>query len=87
MHARMAHSIKNRKQNKPSSSSPSEKERDDRADLVKPALVSHQPAAVSQPALSQKREIKRDHGDTAHGDEQRFEAGCANVGDVSSSRS
>lgn len=82
MHTRMPHRIKNREQNKPCSARDREKERNHRANLVEPALVPHQLAPVSQPALSQKSEIQRDDSDGAHCDKQGFEVGCANVGDV-----
>jgi hypothetical protein len=83
MHARMPHGIENRKQNKPGGARHGKEERNDRAGLVEPALVSHQMSTVSHPALSQKSKIKRDHSNTAHRDKQGFEPPRANVGDVS----
>ena len=37
---------------------------------------------MAQPAFRQKGKIKKDDGDCATGNEQRFQPGCSNVGNV-----
>lgn len=60
-----------------------EEDREDGAQLVKPAPVGHKLTGMTKPALSQKGQVQEDDGDDATSDEERFQARGANVGNVS----
>lgn len=82
MHVRMTEGVIARQQDQPHGTRDREEDGGDGARLVEPALVRHQLASMTQPALGDERQIEKHHGDDAAGDEERLEALGANVGDV-----
>lgn len=82
MHVRVAHRIENRQENEPQGARNREEDRKNGAGFVKPALVRHQLTGVSQPPFGDEGEIQEYNRYYTSGDEQRFEALCANIGDV-----
>lgn len=82
VHVRVAHRIENRQENEPQGARNREEDRKNGAGFVKPALVRHQLTGVSQPPFGDEGEIQEYNRYYTSGDEQRFEALCANIGDV-----
>lgn len=76
---RMTQRIVAREQDQSQCAGDREEYRSDSAELVKPALVRHQLAGVSQPAFRNEGQIQEDNGDDAACDEQRFQPLRSNV--------
>ena len=78
----MPQRIENRQQDQPAGARHGEDDRERTQHLLGKAEVLGQAARVAQPALAREAEVKEDGRDAAAGDEERFQALGADVGNV-----